>query len=501
MTPPVGPVRQVGALLALRWQMLRAPGARLAACVLALALAWLVGLALTAADAVHPALLDAAVTLAPQAYLGFGVLALLAPMAAGGSHEVVPPDQLLPFPVRPSTAFLGGLLLAPLNLVWLLQLVVLAVETAVLTAGGYLLLGLGTTVVYVALVTVLGQSLAWVVAGLRQTRRGRQAVVLATALLVGTGALLAAHGYGAAALEVSLAGPVVYAVVEGGAGYLLPWGVITAGLLVTTALSVRLGVTACGWALRRPGDAVVRTGSVRRRRNRPTPLRLLVAVDRASVWRAPALRRGALVLTLLPAALALGAIPWSSLAVLPGLVAAGAGLLFGVNVFCLDASGALWLASLPHDPLLVARAKLVVLTETVLGAAVLTVALAALRTPAPPTPAEVTAVVAAVLTGTAVVVAAAFGRAVRSPHRADLRGPRDAPAPPGSLALASVRLAAPAVATGLLCAVTAASGRWQLPLLAALPVLALAALSLRRSLRRWCDPLVRARVVQTVAAG
>lgn len=47
----------------------------------------------------------------------------------------------------------------------------------------------------------------------------------------------------------------------------------------------------------------------------------------------------------------------------------------------------------------------------------------------------------------------------------------------------------------------AATGRWWLPPLLALPVLALAALSMRRSLRRWADPVARARVVQIVSAG
>src|SRR4051794_41953804 len=73
-------------------------------------------------------------------------------------------------------------------------------------------------------------------------------------------------------------------------------------------------------------------------------------MDRASVWRSRSLRRGLLVLGILPgAAAALADLPWSSLVLLPALVSAGAGLLFGVNAFCLDGPGAVWLGSLPGD--------------------------------------------------------------------------------------------------------------------------------------------------------
>jgi hypothetical protein len=73
------------------------------------------------------------------------------------------------------------------------------------------------------------------------------------------------------------------------------------------------------------------------------------------------------------------------------------------------------------------------------------------------------------LTCTAVVVAQCLGASVRRPHRADLRSPRDAVAPPGALAYASLRLAAPTALVGLVLAAAAASGTWWLPLLCAVP--------------------------------
>ena len=265
-----------------------------------------------------------------------------------------------------------------------------------------------------------------------------------------------------------------------------------------------MGERTCGWALRRPGDAGAFSASrpVRRRRDQVSVLRSLIALDRASVWRAPALRRGALVLAVLPGLIAAGAeVPWESLVVLPGLVAAGAGLLFGVNAFCLDASGAVWLASLPHDPRWIARAKALVLTETVLATVVVSAVAGSLRSPGSPTSAQVVGIVVSGLTCTLVVVSGCLAMSVRRPHKAELKGPRDAVAPPGALALASIRLALPTCLVGLLVEEAAQSRIWWAPFAVGLPIALLTLVSLRHSLRLWANPQVRARIVQVVSAG
>ena len=80
-------------------------------------------------------------------------------------------------------------------------------------------------------------------------------------------------------------------------------------------------------------------------------------------------------------------------------------------------------------------------------------------------------------------------------------GPRDAVAPPAALALASVRLALPAGLVGVLLATSATRGVWWLPVVLGVPIVLAAGSSLRRTLLRYGDPVQRARVVQTVAAG
>ncbi len=498
-----GAVRQLRALLALRWQMARAPGLRLLICLTGLLVVWLVYLVVSTADAIDAPTLATAIQVAPSAYLGFGFLALIAPLTAGGGNEIVPPDQLVAYPVRGRTQFLGGLVLAPLNLVWVLQLLVLAALTAYLTLDGGLLLGGLTTTAFVVAVTVLGQALAWTIVGVRQTRRGRR-IVTSTGCLALVGAVVLVRlGLSGYVLDNSPTRFVSRAVLAAG-GNLALWGKVTAVLVVLSGLLVLLGGRACAWALRRPGDAGAgrSTEPVRRRAGHRSVLRELIAVDRASVWRAPALRRGGLVLAILPGVLAAGAaIPWQSLVVLPGLVAAGAGLLFGVNAFCLDGSGAVWLASLPHSPRRVVQAKTIVLAETVLLAVVIAAVSGSLRSPGTPTLTEVTAIVASGLLCTVIVVTVGLSGSIRRPHRADLRGPRDAVAPPGTMALASVRLAVPTAFAGIILGSVTRTGIWWLPPLLAVPPLLLCGLSLRRSLDRYADPQTRARIVQVVSAG
>ena len=492
---------QVQALLALRWQMVRRPRTRAAGLLGAAVLLVLLGLCLTLAGHLDEPVLETAAALAPQVYGGFALLAVAAPLTSAGGSDVVPPAQLVAFPVRPSTQFLGGLLLAPLNLVWVVQLLVLATVTGCLTVGGRLLPGLLTTATYVAAATALGQAVAWGVAGLRTSRSGRALLVGAGGLLLLLGVLLVRDGGRASAWAAAPSRAVARSVVAGGAGEFGVWAAGTAWLVALLVLALALGLRLCAWSLSRPAPAPASAGRTRRAPRR-SALAELVAVDRASIWRAPALRRGAVVLALLPGLLAAGAqLPWSSLVVLPGLVAAAAGLLFGINAFCLDGPGAVWLASLPHPPALVARAKLVVLTETVLGAALVTALAGAARSPGTPTPAELAAVAASVVGSTAVVVAAALRHSLRSPHRADLSGARDAVAPPGALALASLRLALPAALTGLVLSAAAHSGPWPLPLLLGAAACLLAAVSVHGSLRRWDDVAVRSRVVEAVSRG
>ena len=497
--------RQVGALIGLRWRLVRSLPVKLGLLTVLAGVPLLAWAIVAGSSSVQPEAYAAAITAASAAYLGFGMLALIAPLTAGGGTELLPPDQLVAYPVRPSTQFLASLVLAPVNLVWVVQLLVLVAETALLTKGAaHPGLGGVTTAGYVIACTATGQAVAWFTVGLRRTVAGRRfgrgvVVVVSVAFLA-----VVRNGRGQDVVRHSWAPKVVAAVSAAGAADGRHWLAITAATFGVAALAIVAGSRACAWALRRPGDLGSEAASrvVRRRSEAPSALRALLAVDRSSVWRAPALRRGALVLAVLPGLAAAGAgLPWRSLVVLPGLVAAGGGLLFGINAFCLDASGAIWLASLPHAPALVARSKALVTGETVLAGVVLAVVSGSVRAVGTPTLPELTAIVASGLTCCLLVLAVCLSSSVKRPHRADLVGPRDAVAPPGALVLASVRLALPAALFGLVLEGAAQTGVAWFPVLLALPVAVLSGLWIWRSLHRYDDPAVRSRIVHAVAAG
>ena len=198
---------------------------------------------------------------------------------------------------------------------------------------------------------------------------------------------------------------------------------------------------------------------------------------------------------------ALVGVRWVDLPLLPALVAAGAGMLFGVNAFCLDASGALWLASLPATP----RSTFLVRTTTVLEVAVVTVAIAvlagSLRAEGGAEPTLLLATVSCAVSALIWVTATCMRLSITRPHRAELRDARDTPAPPGAMAVYSVRLALGTTGIGMAFLLVA---RLNDPVLAVLLTVCIglwSARSLMISGRLWEDAGIRSRVVATVSAG
>lgn len=496
---------QLRPLMALRWTMVRSRRARRGFLLLGLSLPVLcLGSIVTGLLAPEANRFD--ITLAaPTAFLSVAVLAVIAPLVAGGGNELFPQEQLATYPITTRTVYLASLVLTPLNLAWAAQLVGLLGLTAYISGTDRLLpLALVTTLTFIAFVTVAGQALAWLVVGLRQRSAGRRAtgavlLVVATSLVV-----VLVTGRVGAVLDESPTVTVVTAVA--GPNLQLERMAVTIGLLLLlTWIADRLGRRSCGWALGRPGDAHagrLQSQPVRRRRARPGQFSELLAIDRASVWRSPSLRRGLLVLGLLPGAVAaVAGLNWPSLVLLPGLVAAGAGLLFGVNAFCLDGSGAVWLTSLPGRPATAFWSKTRVVLETCTVATVLTVCAGGIRSGRLPTAAEVAAVASCAVVSLLRVLATCMDLSVTRPHRADLRGPRNTPAPPGVMAAYSARLAVSTTLVAVLFSVLADVAPWPWPVLVAVPFCLMSLRRLVRSAGQWQDASVRARVVTVVVSG
>jgi hypothetical protein len=494
--------RAVGALLTLRWQMLRTTRARIGATVAAgVALGLLVGGTAVAAAAPGTYLVEAG-SLLPTVLLAFAVVTAVSGIATGGGTEIVPAAHLVAFPVPPRAVFVGSALLAPFNLAWTVQLLALVWVTSYVAPGASgMLVALPLLLLFVATATALGLALSWWVTGVRETRRGRRASELATAAVVGLVGWLAVSGRLAQTLDASPLADLVVSFVAPDRRNTWLWLV---GLLAVAVLGTRAGFRATAWTLRRREDSAAtgESSPVRRRRAPTGELRALVAIDRASVWRSRPIRRGVVVLGVAPGVAAVvGGMSWDDLAILPGLVASGAALLFGVNAFCLDGSGAAWLESTPRAARAAFASKARVTGEVVLVAVLMTILLGGLRAPSPPTLGEVTVVLAAAMAGTSWTVALAMRLSIRRPHKADLRGPRDTPAPPAAMTGYSARLAAMATLLGAAFAMVV---RLDTPWPGLLLALALVALALRHllvSARVWADDRARAGVVTRVAFG
>src|SRR5690606_32717429 len=150
---------------------------------------------------------------------------------------------------------------------------------------------------------------------------------------------------------------------------------------------------------------------------------------------------GILVLSVGPGLVAFaGGLGWDNVMILPGLVASGGVLLFGVNAWALDGRGALWRESLPATPGVTFAVRSWVRAEWLLGASLVTVVLASLRA-GTPTTAEAIAMTCTVVVVVVQVVATAMSWSVRRPFAVNFRSARATPAPPSVMVGYSAKLA------------------------------------------------------------
>lgn len=465
-------------------------------------------LVVTAAAAVVPAYVPGAggagqafdvLLLMPTALAGFLAIGVVSAAASGGGRELIDRDASTIFPISPTTDHLGALLLAPLNIAWLLQAWMLLGSTAYALGDQLTLVSAQVVVLlWVATATATSQAVAW---GLEGARRVPHGVVGVRALVVGVlGAALGLQISGNL-LTVFDRVPTQHVVLGMVTGFDVRWLQTVLVLVALLVVAVVVGAVPAHLAARRiPRDELrVETGTFAARRAPLSDLTALIRTDRGSVWRAVPMRRGVAVLAVGPGLVAvLGDLPWSSMTVLPGLVASGGALLFGVNAWCLDGRGALWRESLPVGPGTVFGARAYVLAEFLLAASLATVALAAVRAGMPDL-AELVALVCTLVVVTVQVVAASLRWSAQHPFAVDLRSARATPAPPLSMVGYSTRLAISTTLTGLVFSGLAQVPAWQVSVLVAVPFVCWSTARLLRTYRRWLTPVDRARVITTVA--
>ncbi len=464
--------------------------------------------ALTVAAAAVPAFLEGAgsnkgyaldaLVVLPTAMAGFLVLAIVSAVASGGGRELLDREHGMAYPVSPTTDHLGALLLAPLNIAWLLQAWVLLGATSYGVSRPFLVPALVGVVLWVVLSTAVGQVVAWTMEAIRRRRHGIAVVRGAAGLLLAVAVLVQLSGNLGKVLDATPSAWIAAGLVN---GFGLRWVGTVLLEVVILGGAVALGAVPAHLAARRaPRDELrVETGTYPARRLPRSPLAGLVRTDRGSVWRAVPMRRGLAVLAIGPGVVALaGDLDWPQMTILPGLVASGGALLFGVNAWCLDARGGFWRESLPVAPWAVFAARTWVLTEFLLVASFVTMVLAGLRAGLP-NASELTALlciwVVVVLQG----VSAAMRWSSRRPFAVDLRSARATPAPPLVMVSYSTKLAVTTTLTSLVFSGLARVEYPVISVLVAAPFVVWSMVRLLHARDSWTNPVQRARVVTTVA--
>ena len=440
--------------------------------------------------------------LLPTAYISVLVISITSAAANGGGRELLPREQAVAFPVSPTTDHLGALLMAPLNIAWLLQAWSIIGMTAY-GVGPTWRLPLALMPVYLWLFTgtALAQTIAWVVEYVRRGRSGSHIVRLAALIVGGTIAVLIATHQMTNVLDDSPTLRVLLAVVAGASGDWYAWEILLVWLFGIAVVAVVVGAWMADKVSRRPARDELKV-ETSRHAARPHPASDFVALlrtDRAGIWRSVPMRRGMVVLAVFPGLISLaGGFGWDRLAIFPGLVASGGALLFGVNSWCLDGRGALWRDSLPVSARLAFGSRVTVLLEILLASTALTLVVAALGAGLPSF-SQLFAIVCASLVLCLQVVATSLRWSVRYPYAVDLRSSRATPAPPLVMVGYSWRLALSTTFTGLLFG-AASYARWPVALLLTVPFLLWSGVKLWRTSIRWADPVERSRVIATVAS-
>jgi hypothetical protein len=414
---------------------------------------------------------------------------------------MVPREQSVAFPISSVTEHFGALLLAPLNIAWLIQAWTVLGMTTYVLGPQMLAASVVPLLLWIALSTAAGQAIGWVFEGVRRGPRG----ILVARLFAGAGiATMVGLVLSDRLVPLLDRSPTVRVLLAANFATTHDWRrwAWHVGLLLLLLVAVTLlGLGPARWALHRPLREELRleSGHIEPRVNPRSDLRAMVRIDRSSIWRSVPLRRGLLVLAFMPGLVAVaGSLEWDTITILPGLVASGGALLFGVNTWCLDGRGALWRDSLPVSATVAYYAKVIVLFEVLVSAAGFTILLAALRAGAP-TSAELAAAVAAGVVVATQVVAASMRWSVERPFATDMRSARATPAPPVVMAGYSARLALKTTITGLVFSGLALTPDWRFPALLAVPMLCWSGLRLVRTAQLWAVPEIRSRVIAVVA--
>ena len=119
--------------------------------------------------------------LMPSAMAGILALNVASAVASGGGRELISRDQASPYPISPTTDHLGALVLAPLNIAWMIQAWVLLGSMAYSFGPDNLFQAQVVILLWLVFATTLGQVVAWT---MESVRRGPYGIAISRGLLV-----------------------------------------------------------------------------------------------------------------------------------------------------------------------------------------------------------------------------------------------------------------------------------------------------------------------------
>ena len=188
---------QLGALVRLRWTMMREPRQRRAVLFAVALLPALAVVAVVVGQLApdNPDIRFNFALLAPTTFASFFVLTVDLAGQLGRRQRALPLRPAGGLPGRDRTVFGSTLLLAPANLAWMAHfLVLLGVTSYVAAPGPLVALSLVTTLTYAVAMTVVGQATAWWLEGARQRRAGRWSLRILAGSLVAALAVVQVSG-------------------------------------------------------------------------------------------------------------------------------------------------------------------------------------------------------------------------------------------------------------------------------------------------------------------
>src|SRR4051795_5678143 len=186
--------------------------------------------------------------LMPSAMAGILALNVASAIASGGGLELISRDQASPYPISPTTDHLGALLLAPLNIAWMIQAWILLGSMAFSFGPGKLFQAQVAILLWLVFATAAAQVVAWT---MEAVRRGPFGIGISRGLLVclGLGALIIQlTGHLTTFLDRI---PTLWVFAGAVSGWAPRWWITIGALVVGTVVAVALGALPAHLAARR----------------------------------------------------------------------------------------------------------------------------------------------------------------------------------------------------------------------------------------------------------